>query len=122
MREARKHATHRFELQPEEGADFGARHAKHEFGARVAALLEALRERQEEVRETLFGVHRTEQQHVVVLTDDLARERLHEVRADRVHRDRALFDAGVGNHADFGVFERDQVHRVPSIPSMSPAM
>ena len=60
-------------------------------------------------------MHRAEKQHVVVLTDDFASKRLHEVRSDRMHGDRALFNARVGNHADFGVFERDQIHRVHGV-------
>ena len=53
MGEAREHAAHGLELEAEVGADFGARHAQHELAAGVAAVFEALGERQEEGGKTL---------------------------------------------------------------------
>ena len=112
MREARQNAAHGFELEPQVRADLRACHAKHEFRARVAALFKALRERKEESRETLFGMHGTEKQHHAVLADDFARKHLEDVRAHAAHRGGRIFETVVRNHADFGVFERDNVARV----------
>ena len=61
MGEAREHAAYGLELEAEVGADFGARHAQHELAAGVAAVFEALGERQEEGGKTLLGVHGAEQ-------------------------------------------------------------
>ena len=55
MGEAREHAAYGLELEAEVGADFGARHAQHELAAGVAAVFEALGERQEEGGKTLLG-------------------------------------------------------------------
>ena len=109
MGEAREHAAHGLELEAEVGADFGTRHAQHELAAGVAAVFEALGERQEEGGKTLLGVHGAEQQHHAVLAHDFAREQLLEVLAHRLDRGRRLFDAVEGEDADLRVLERDDV-------------
>ena len=72
--EAREKAAHRFELEPEIAADLIACHTQDELRRGVSALVVSVREIEQEHRESLLCAHAAEQQHDVVVADDLARQ------------------------------------------------
>ena len=106
---ARENAAHGFKLEPEVGTDFGARHAEHEFAARIAALFKAMRKREKERGETLFGVHGAQKKHDAVLTHDFVRENFVKVQSHGGHLHAHRLDALVGNDAHVRVFETGHV-------------
>ena len=106
---ARENAAHGFKLEPEVGTDFGARHAQHEFAARIAALFKAMRKREKERGETLFGVHGAQKKHDAVLTHDFVRENFVKVQSHGGHLHAHRLDALVGNDAHVRVFETGHV-------------
>src|SRR5574340_1187231 len=118
---AREQPAHRLEREAEMAADLLARHAQHELAPRVAALVVAPREIDQERREALFGAHRSEHHHHAALE----RDRLAVVRAaadavgpDHVTRhmvSRHLLVAVVGDDLRLERAEADRVERARAV-------
>src|SRR5574340_1048163 len=106
---AREQPAHRLEREAEMAADLLARHAQHKLAPRVAALVVAPREIDQERREALFGAHRSEHHHHAALARDLSGE--HPVQA-ALNRDvlaRERLEALERQRAHLGVLERDRL-------------